>query len=72
MAFGLEIVVVDSSGPDFGRTATGKSPTSALRPADGLPEGRFQFFPGSSPAKIRPGRPTFGPEALSLAVHWRG
>ena len=32
--------------------------------AEGRPEGRFQCFPGSSPAKIRPGRPFNGPEAL--------
>jgi hypothetical protein len=30
----------------------------------GRPECRFRFFPGSSPAKIRPGRPIYGPEAL--------
>ena len=42
-------------GPDFGRTATGKSPKLAIRPAFGRPEGRFQCLPGSSPAKIRPG-----------------
>ena len=35
-----------------------------LRPADGRPDGVFRCFPGSSPAKIRPGRPTYGPEAL--------
>ncbi len=28
------------------------------------PEGRFRFFPGSSPAKFRPGSPISGPEAL--------
>ena len=32
--------------------------------AEGRPEGRFRCFPGSSPAKIRPGRPISGPEAL--------
>ncbi len=51
------------SGPDFGRTATGKAPELALRPAFGRPEGRFRRFPGSSPAEIRPGRPIYGPEA---------
>ncbi len=52
------------SGPDFGQTATRKAPTSALRPAQGRAEGRFRCFPGSGPAKIQPGRPTYGPEAL--------
>ena len=33
-------------------------------PAEGRPEGRFRCLPGSSPAKIRPGRPISGPEAL--------
>ncbi len=40
------------SGPDFGRTATGNTPKSALRPAFGRPVGRFRCFPGSGPAKI--------------------
>ncbi len=52
------------SGPDFGRTATGKAPRAAPRPAVGRPEGRSRFLPGSSPAKIRPGRSISGPEAL--------
>jgi hypothetical protein len=57
-------------GPDEGcgfegtLTATGKTPKSFLRPAFGRPEGPFRCFPGSSPAKIRPGRPIYGPEAL--------
>jgi hypothetical protein len=33
-------------------------------PAEGRPEGRFLFFPGSSPAKFRPGSLISGPEAL--------
>ncbi len=44
------------SGLDFGRTATGKTPKSALRPAEYRPEGRFWCFPG--PARktdLRPG-----------------
>ena len=53
---------------DFGRTATGKEPTSALRPAESRPEMRFRFFPGSSPAKIRPGRPSYGLETLFYCV----
>ncbi len=52
------------AGPDFGRTATGKKPKSVLRQAVGQPEGRCRCFPGSSPAKSRPGRPIYGPEAL--------
>jgi hypothetical protein len=52
------------SGPDFGRTATGKAPKSPLRPAFGRPQSRFRRFPGSSPAKIQPGRLIYGPEAL--------
>ncbi len=55
------------SGPDFGRTATGNTPKSALRPAFGRPEGRFPCFP-NSPAKIWPGRPMSAPEALSRDI----
>ena len=58
------------SGPDFGRTATGKEPKSALRPAEGRPEDRFRCFPGSSPAKIRPGRQIYGPEALLRDIQY--
>ncbi len=32
------------SGPDLGRTATGKVTRSALRPAEGRPEGRFRYI----------------------------
>ncbi len=49
---------------DFGWTATGKAPKWVLRPAEGRPEGRVGCLPGSSPAKILPGRPISGPEAL--------
>jgi hypothetical protein len=59
------------SGPDFGRTATGKAPKSVLRPAEGRPEGRFRCLPGSSSAKIRPGRRIYGPEAV-LRNMWPG
>jgi len=45
----------------WARTATGNVPKSALRPAFGQPKGRFRFFPGSSPAKNRPGRPIYRP-----------
>ncbi len=55
---------------DFGRIATGKSLKSALRPAGGRPEGRFRCFPGRSPAKIRPGRPIYGPEALLRDIEY--
>ncbi len=48
----------------MGRTAIGKERKSALRPAKGRPEGRFRCFPGSSPAKIQPGRPIYSTEAL--------
>jgi hypothetical protein len=57
-------------GPDSGRTATGKAPRSALRPAFGGPEGRFQCFPDSSPAKIRPGSLISGPEALLCNIEY--
>ncbi len=33
-------------------------------PAEGRPEGRFECFPGSGPAKFRSGSPISGPEAL--------
>ncbi len=62
------------SGPDFGRTATGNTPKSALRPAFDRPEDRFRCFPDSSPAKIRPGRPISGPEAVLRNIEnpWEG
>jgi hypothetical protein len=58
------------SGQHFGRRSTGKTQESALRPAFSRPEGRFRCFPGSSPAKIRPGRPINGPEALVLNIEY--
>ncbi len=58
------------SGPDFGRTATRKTPKSAIRPAEGQPEIRFLFFPGSSPSKFQPGRPIYGPEALLRNIEY--
>ncbi len=42
--------------------APGKESKSVLRPAFGQPEARFRYFPGGGPAKMRPGRPTYGPE----------
>ncbi len=51
------------SGPVFGRTAAGKTPKSTRRQAVGRPEARFRCFPGSSPAKLRPGRTIYGPDA---------
>ncbi len=36
----------------------------------GRPEGRFLFFPNSRPAKIRPGRPIFDPEAVSRNIEY--
>ena len=59
------------SGQDFGRTATGKAPKSALRPAFGRPEGRLWCFPDISPAKIRPERPIYGPEALLRNIEYQ-
>jgi hypothetical protein len=41
-----------------------------LWPAEGRPEARFWCLPGSSPAKIRPGRPSSGPEALSRNIEY--
>ena len=39
-----------------------------LRSAEGRPEGRFRCIPDSSPAKIRSGRPIYGPEALLRSI----
>ncbi len=50
--------------PDCYRERTEIGP----QPAEGRPEGRFRCFPGGSPAKIRPGRPISGPEALSCNI----
>ncbi len=61
------------SGPDFGRTATGKAPVSALRPTEGRPEGRFRGFPGSG---YGPGRRFTArrhgiyPGRCCTRVHW--
>ncbi len=60
-ASGLEI------GPPGGTLAEllpGKIRNRPPRLAFGRQEGRFRIFPGSSPAKILPGRPNYGPEAL--------
>ncbi len=46
------------------RRSAGKTPKSILQLAFGRPEGRFRCLRGSSPAKLRPGRPIYGPEAL--------
>ena len=40
------------SGPDVGQPATGEAPKSALRPAEGRPEGRFGFFSDSRLASL--------------------
>ncbi len=58
------------SGPEFGRTAPGKEPKGALWPAAGRPGGRFRCFPGSGPAKIRPGKPISGPEVPLRNIDW--
>ncbi len=55
--------------PNFGRTATGKEPKSALRPAPGR-RTDFQFFPGISLAKIRSGSPISGPEPLLRSIEY--
>ncbi len=59
----------NASGPNKSAFRAGFGPDcyreSALRPAEGRQEGRFRSFPDSSPAKIQPGRPISGPEALS-------
>ena len=47
------------SGPDSGRTATGKALKSVLRPAAGRPEHDFEVFP----SRIRP---KLGPKVFSL------
>ncbi len=55
------------SGPKIGvpgRILAGHLPGKHRNRSLGRPEGRFPWFPGSSPAKIRPGRPIYGPEAL--------
>ncbi len=39
-------------------------------PAFGQPEVRFRYFPNSSPAKIRSGRPMSGPEALLRNIEY--
>ena len=48
--------------PDCYRERTQIGLPAGLRPAGGLIS--VLSFPGSSPAKIRPGRPIYGPEAL--------
>ncbi len=64
---------------DFGQTATGNSPKSALRPAWGQPENPKSSPEGwltarmygpvePGPAEIRPGRPIYGPEAPKSAL----
>ncbi len=52
------------SGQDVWPDCCRETTESPLRQAKDRPEGRFRCFPGSSPAKIRPGRPISGPEAL--------
>ena len=45
-----------TSGPEFGRSATGKSPKSAPRPAFGRPEVRVRFIP----VAVRPKSDQYG------------
>ena len=59
----------NASGPEIdlsGRILDGLLPGKHRN----RPEGRFRCFPGSSPAKIRPGRPISGPEALSHNIKY--
>ncbi len=55
-----------ASGPEIGlpgRILAGLLPGKNRNRPSFRPEGRFLCFPGSSPAKIRPRRPIYGPEA---------
>ena len=55
------------SGPEIGlpgQILAGLLPGKRRNRPSGRPEGRFRCLPGSSPAKIRPGSPIYGPEAL--------
>ncbi len=57
----------NASGPEIGpqgQMLAGLLPGKNRNLPSGRPEGRFRFFPGGSPAKIRPGRPIYGPEAI--------
>jgi len=58
------------SGPDVGQTTIRKEPTWALRQALGRFEGRLRCFPGSSPAKIRPGSDLCNGLTVCLASYW--
>jgi hypothetical protein len=56
-----------ASGPEIGLPGlilAGLPPGKNRNRPFGGQEGRCRCFPGSSPAKIRPGRPIYGPEAL--------
>ncbi len=60
-----------ASGPEIGlpgrisaRIIVRKAAKSALRPAEGRPEGRFWKFPDENPTEILPGSPISGSEAL--------
>ena len=62
-----------ASGPDIGlpgRILAGLLLGKHRHGPSGRPKGRFLCFPGSSPAKIRPGRPIFGPEALLRKIEF--
>ncbi len=49
---------------DCGWILIWKTSQSALRPAEGRPEGRFRGCPDQNPVEIRHGSPISGPEAL--------
>ena len=53
--------------PDSYRESTEIGHPAGRRPAGG---GRYRYFPGSSPAKIRPGRSISGPEALLRIIEY--
>ncbi len=61
-----------SGPPDLVPTGTWKTMKSGLRPAKCRPEGKCRCFPGRGPAKIRPGRPIYGPEALLRNIEYPG
>ncbi len=68
----------NASGPEIGlpgRILAGLLPEKHQNRPSGRPKaGRradFGTFPGSSPARIRPGRPIYGPEALLRNIGYK-
>ncbi len=63
----------DASGAESGlpgRILAGLLPGKHPNRPSGQPEGRFRYFPGSSPPKIQPGRPISGPEAVLCNIEY--